>query len=152
MNKSFIFLVSLIITAGAALAYPSTIDEGALLRTGPSEAEEVKIDLPRSYPLKVLKRSGGWALVTDWLNCQGWVESNLITGESTGGEAVKCYPAERSGDEILKPDQALSGDDREADLQKRGLAQDPGDRRTGTDRRLAARSVFVGLKQITIRE
>ncbi|OGC11336.1 hypothetical protein A3K48_02330 [candidate division WOR-1 bacterium RIFOXYA12_FULL_52_29] len=84
MNKSFIFLVSLIITAGAALAYPSTIDEGALLRTGPSEAEEVKIDLPRSYPLKVLKRSGGWALVTDWLNCQGWVESNLITGESTG--------------------------------------------------------------------
>ncbi|MBU0630729.1 MAG: SH3 domain-containing protein [Candidatus Margulisbacteria bacterium] len=84
MKKIVIFLSSLILTAGIASAYPSTYDEGVLLRAGPSEVDEVKIDLPRNYPLRILKRNGSWALVTDWLNCRGWVESNLITGESTG--------------------------------------------------------------------
>lgn len=84
MKRSVIFLGALILAATAARAFPSTVDEGIQLRSGPSEANEVKLEMPKNYPLRVIERSSGWSLVSDWLNCQGWVESERITGESTG--------------------------------------------------------------------
>ena len=83
MKRAF-FLLMVMVWAAAAYALPSTVEDGVQLRTGPSFADDVKLDLPKDYPLKIIERNAGWCLVADWLNCQGWVEEKSITGESTG--------------------------------------------------------------------
>lgn len=53
--------------------------ENVNMRAGPSKRSEVLWRLGSGYPLKVLKRKGGWLRVIDFENDKGWVARSLTS-------------------------------------------------------------------------
>jgi len=56
---------------------------GANIRSEPSLAAEVLRSVPPGFPMVVLERQGGWALVEDFRERKGWVYAALLTDLQT---------------------------------------------------------------------
>jgi SH3-like domain-containing protein len=48
------------------------------MRAGPGTDSEVRWELPRGYPLQVLRRNGNWLEVRDFEDDRGWVARSLV--------------------------------------------------------------------------
>ena len=72
------------------------------MRSGPSTRTEALWELNKDYPLKVLKRKGGWLQVQDFENDRGWVSRKLTS--KTAYHVVKSNTANiRSGPSTKYP-------------------------------------------------
>lgn len=62
--------------------FVSVKKDGVNVRTGPSTGNPVYMELFAGYPLKILKRKGDWAQVSDFEGDSGWIHKSLI-GKNT---------------------------------------------------------------------
>lgn len=70
----------LCLVAGGAAAAQSMVSikgETVNMRSGPGRSHEIRWELPKGYPLKVLKRQGSWLYVSDFERDRGWVARSL---------------------------------------------------------------------------
>lgn len=74
----FLFLVSV-----ACAQTVSVKNDNVNVRTGPSKNYPVTFEVPKGYPLKVIKRKGNWLKVTDFEKDTGWIYKPLVEKRKT---------------------------------------------------------------------
>ncbi len=79
--KRFFFLLLLFSLSSAA--YYAVAVEGANFRIGPGINYQVRWDLDKHYPLKLLQTSGEWLKVQDYQGDTGWVNRQTVTTTKT---------------------------------------------------------------------
>ena len=70
-------LLSIFMPAVGAAKMVSIAGAEVMLRSGPSDKNEVKWILTRGFPLQVIKSRGKWLNVRDFENDEGWVYAPL---------------------------------------------------------------------------
>ncbi|MEN8136535.1 MAG: SH3 domain-containing protein [Thermodesulfobacteriota bacterium] len=75
----------LFVFASSALAaeYVSIKKNGVNVRSGPSTKEQVRWEVFKTFPLKVLKREKDWVNCLDFEGDKGWVHENLLSNKKT---------------------------------------------------------------------
>ena len=78
--KIFVLVFSFLLFAAAAAGARMVSVKGRKvnLRAGPGTKYEVLWELGRGFPLKVIKRKGGWLKVRDFENDEGWLLARLV--------------------------------------------------------------------------
>ncbi len=80
----FAFCLSLVFASSSLAAeYVSIKKNGVNVRSGPSTQEQVRWEIFKSFPLKVLKRQNGWVNCLDFEGDKGWVHENLLANKKT---------------------------------------------------------------------
>ena len=78
------FCLSLVFASSSLAAeYVSIKKNGVNVRSGPSTEEQVRWEVFKAFPLKVLKREKDWANCLDFEGDKGWVHENLLSNKKT---------------------------------------------------------------------
>ncbi len=81
LTTAFLLLTFSVLIAASAMAadYVSVNHDGVNMRSAPDIHSSILYELPRGYPLKVLKKKGDWLKVSDFENDKGWIFSSLVS-------------------------------------------------------------------------
>lgn len=96
--------IALLFTGSAMGAeYVSVTKDNVNVRTGPGTNNPVYMELFEGYPLKVVKRSGEWAQISDFEGDSGWIHKSLIGTNNTVIINAKKSVNMRSGPSTKSP-------------------------------------------------
>lgn len=70
-------------SAPLAAEYVSIKKNGVNVRSGPSTEDQVRWELFKAFPLKILKKEQGWANCLDFEGDSGWIHEDLLTDKKT---------------------------------------------------------------------
>lgn len=92
-----------LVTPAYATEYVSVKSDNVNVRTGPGTDNAVYMELFKGYPLKVLKKQGEWAQISDFEGDSGWIHSSLIGTNDTVIINAKKSVNMRSGPSTSSP-------------------------------------------------
>lgn len=70
-------------TSLMAADYLSVTTDNANVRTGPGTNYQVRMELFKGYPLKVLKTQGEWYKIVDFEKDEGWIHQSIVKTSDT---------------------------------------------------------------------
>lgn len=73
----------LLTTSSFAADYLTVKNDDVNVRTGPSTDYQVKMEVFKGYPFKVVSKKGDWIKVSDFEGDTGWIYSNLVSDGDT---------------------------------------------------------------------
>lgn len=80
----FLVFIFLVFASSPCLAkFVSVITTEAFLYEEPDYFSEIAAGIPKDYPLYVLKKSGDWYKVRDWLWTVGWIPTSEVCSDRT---------------------------------------------------------------------
>ncbi len=86
-QTKILFSIALIIVLSTVCAhaaeYMSVKKDGVNIRSGPDTKKEVRWEVFKNFPLKVLKHQGKWMQVQDFEGDNGWIFATLLTKQKS---------------------------------------------------------------------
>lgn len=80
--KRLLFMIILALAAPSYAAEMLSVSAmQANVRSGPGAGYEVVWRAARFYPLEILDSQGGWIMVSDYENTEGWIRESLLSAE-----------------------------------------------------------------------
>jgi SH3-like domain-containing protein len=73
----------LLATPVFAEEYVSVVKDNVNVRSAPNTTSPVAMELFQGYPLKVIKKDGEWAQISDFEGDTGWIHTSLIGKNDT---------------------------------------------------------------------